>query len=360
MLSSPKPTETESSPTCSSRSDNKSPFHVEKEVYAGRSKLVCGIRWTKKILVIILAALVVLIVAFALIAVFVVAPHIAQLSIDGSEIALTSASITNMAEKTFQISGAGTVSDAGTIDATLSFPTPVTVFWTNRDGGGADLPLGTLQLPPISVSGASPKSGAFEFATEFQVSSKDNMAQFAASMLNSAEFSWLLSGVATGKALGLSVTEIQFSKVVTLPGFDGFQSISIDSFDLDLFASNSGFIPSKAVATICNPATTSIELGNVSFDLFDTDMASIGFFDALDVKMVPGNNTVPMTGAIQVADSSKLFALMNSFLFSGEGLDTIIVGNRSSIDSSWFNAALRQLKMNVNVPPSKLGSLMGL
>ncbi|KAJ3074469.1 hypothetical protein HDU98_011152 [Podochytrium sp. JEL0797] len=309
-------------------------------------KVVCGIRWTKKLILIVVASVIVVLVAIILIVIFVAVPKIAQHAIDGSAITLQSTFISNPTDSSFHLLGSGQVSDAGPVPATLTFPDPIAVAWTNRDNGAEDLPLGTLWMSPVAVSS---NAGVIEVDTVFNISSQDNFALFATSMINSAEFSWLMTGAASAKSFGLTMNDLSLSKVVTMSGFNGMQDITINAFDLPTSDPING-IDIKTTSTLVNPSTTAMAMGDVQFDLFDVNNTAIGFLRASDLTMVPGANTIPMTGSMRVDEEEKLSNLMNTFLLSGNGMDSIIVGNSSSHSSKWLNSALQQLRMRVVVP----------
>ncbi|ORY49458.1 hypothetical protein BCR33DRAFT_583293 [Rhizoclosmatium globosum] len=99
-----------------------------------------------------------------------------------------------------------------------------------------------------------------------------------------------------------------------------------------------------------NPSQIGMNMGDVSFNLFAQDMTPIGFLNATGVTITPGTNSISMTGAMKVANSTKLSYMMNTFLLSGKGLKTIMVGEKSSINASWLNSALKTLVLQVLVP----------
>ncbi|ORY48429.1 hypothetical protein BCR33DRAFT_847843 [Rhizoclosmatium globosum] len=272
---------------------------------------------------------------------------IAQGSVTGAELSLGSAGINQVQETSFHLTGKGVATNAGFMDASLSFPTPVTVSWSN---GGADLVLGTISLSqPIAVSGAYPKSGDVTVDTTFTITSADNMAAFSAAMINSDSFTWTLSGVAAADAYGLSFTNLGFTKQITMAGFSGLKNVAITAFDLPDSDPTNG-LHITTTSAIGNPSQITMDMGDVSFNLFGQDMTPIGFLNAAGVTMTPGANSIAMTGAMKVANSTKLSYLMNTFLLSGNGLHTIIVGDHSSIAASWLNSALKQLTLQVTVP----------
>ncbi|KAJ3072142.1 hypothetical protein HDU98_004154 [Podochytrium sp. JEL0797] len=311
-------------------------------------KVVCGIEWTKKRVIIAVSSVLVILTAVLLVIFLFVVPKIAQSSIDSSHIVLTSSKISAPTENSFMLSGAGTVSDAGHLDATLTFPEPVDVYWTNRTDGEPDLPLGTVFLAPITVSGST-GSGEVVMDSMFNISSVENMAAFSAFMINSVEFSWRLSGVAAAKAMGLTVKSLTFNQVITMAGFDGLNKVSINSFDLPSSDVSNG-IHIATTSTIENPSSITLDLGDVLFNLHGHDMTHIGSLFATDVIMSPGANTIPMKGNMLVNNAFKLSYLMNTFLLSGKGLDSIIVGNSSSYGASWVDASLQNTKIHLNVP----------
>ncbi|KAJ3290703.1 hypothetical protein HDU79_003021 [Rhizoclosmatium sp. JEL0117] len=236
---------------------------------------------------------------------------------------------------------------AGSLAATLEFPDPITVSWTNRENGTADLLLGTVSLAPINVG--SDGSGSVALNTAFSVTSDEAMTQFATYMMNGKSFSWRLTGNAKAKAGGLTVNGLTINKVVTLNGFDGLKSVAVTAFDLpDSDATNGLHI--KTTAAIMNPSQIGMNMGDVSFNLFAQDMTPIGFLNATGVTITPGTNFISMTGAMKVANSTKLSYMMNTFLLSGKGLKTIMVGEKSSINASWLNSALKTLVLQVLVP----------
>jgi hypothetical protein len=95
-------------------------------------------------------------------------------------------------------------SQAGFLDATLSFPDPVNLFWTNVPDK-PDVLLATVNLPDMSVSGAAPKSGVLELQNvKVSIVDVEAMGRFSSFLIKGDSFSWRLSGNAAAKAYGLT------------------------------------------------------------------------------------------------------------------------------------------------------------
>ncbi|KAJ3093420.1 hypothetical protein HDU97_009760, partial [Phlyctochytrium planicorne] len=151
--------------------------------------------------------------------IFVIGPKIAQDSIDKSNLAFDSVSISNAKNTSFSLSSSGTISNAGFLDAKISFDSPVAIFWTNRENGAEDLLLGTLTLDPISVSGPPPKKGALSMTNApVLISNEEGMGVFSKFLIGGDEFSWRLVGTPQASALGLTFKNLKMNKIVTMKG----------------------------------------------------------------------------------------------------------------------------------------------
>ncbi|KAJ3130696.1 hypothetical protein HK100_007685 [Physocladia obscura] len=276
--------------------------------------------------------------------------EIAQQSISNAKLGLSSTSITVPQETSFYLQSTGEATNAGTMDATLTFPDPVSVYWTERSNGAADLLLGTLSLSPVTVSGTAPKSGPISLATTFNISDVDAMGQFSTFMIEQSGFSWLLVGSATAEAYGLVFPGLSLANVVTLTGFDGLPNPSIGSFDLPGSSSNGIEVATSAIAN--NPSTITIDMGTLGFTML-CNGSNIGSLSASGVIMSPGTNTLSLNGYMYSTDSGLLSSLMTSFL-NGGGPAVAVQGasvmTETGATPSWLNTAFKSLNLQVNLP----------
>ncbi|KAJ3223202.1 hypothetical protein HDU81_009352 [Chytriomyces hyalinus] len=167
-------------------------------------KRCCGIIWTRVRLIWCAAVTVALVVITVLLAIFVFGPKIAQSAIDGATMTLGATSIKNATDSTFMLASIGKVNNAGFLDATLNFPTPVKVIWTSRPNNAPDVQLGTLMLAPITVGGGLPKSGDIQLQSVFTIADTKSLGIFADYMIHTDTFSWLLQGGASATAFGVN------------------------------------------------------------------------------------------------------------------------------------------------------------
>ncbi|KAJ3347838.1 hypothetical protein HDU83_001789 [Entophlyctis luteolus] len=310
-------------------------------------RICCGIEWTKRRLIICAAVAVVLLIVFILLLVYVFAPLIAQASINSAVMTLTSTTITSPTNSTFQLAAIGTVSNAGFLDATLTFPSAITVYWTNRDNA-ADLPLGTLSLTPISVSGGIPKSGSIALATSFEITSAENMGLFAVNMIHASSFSWLLSGTASAQALGMTFNNLNLAKVVTLEGFGGLKNVTVEGFTPSAGANNALAI--MVETGIVNPSNITIEMGDMYFT-FDLG-TGVGSMEAVNITMKGGFNDLTMNGEVVVPDSNGSVNSSISSLGLGSVVTLDVKGDHVVSTSGyvgWLNEAFKSLELNVTM-----------
>ncbi|KAI8618190.1 hypothetical protein BC830DRAFT_17744 [Chytriomyces sp. MP71] len=278
---------------------------------------------------------------------------IAQNSITGSSLSLSSTSIDQATENSLHLVGAGFVTNAGVLDATLSFPDPISVYWTARPEGAPDLQIGTMTLSNVTVSGPAPKSGSINLDTTMKISDTTAMGQFATFMINGDAFSWKLVGGATAQAFGLSFTGLTLSKIVNLKGFGGLRNPSVTSFNLP--DSDATGIHVVTGAAINNPSTITINMGNMNFDM-QFNNQSVGSLTAQNVIMAPGTNNVNMDGRLKSSNSQLLSSMMTQFL-TGGGLNVNVLGNSVSTNGqqpSWLNSAFRTLSLPISLPSPKL------
>ncbi|KAJ3253976.1 hypothetical protein HDU77_004311 [Chytriomyces hyalinus] len=280
---------------------------------------------------------------------------IAQNIILGANLSLSSASINQIQENSFNLVGAGAVTNAGVLDATLKFPKPVAVFWTARPNSAADIKIGELSLSSVAVGGDIPKRGEIKLSTTFQVTDSSNMADFATYMIQGMAFSWRLSGEATANAFGLDIPNLSLSKVVTLNGFNGLPNPNIKSFDLP--NSDSNGIHVVTTAEVSNPSTITIDIGSAAFDLMYNGVV-IGALGSSNTVLVPGANSLNLDGRMKSGDSSLLSGLFTTFL-TGGGLKATAVGKSSTVNNqqpSWLNKAIKSLSLPVSLPSPQLSS----
>ncbi|KAJ3066207.1 hypothetical protein HDU98_010480 [Podochytrium sp. JEL0797] len=317
---------------------------------AKKHRRCCGMDWTKQRLIMCITAVVLLFVALVLLTIYVLAPKIAQASIDSSEMNLSSTSITKPSNTSFLLSSTGTVSNAGFLNAELTFPGPVTVFWTGRDGGAPDLPLGTLNLSPVSVSGGLPKGGDLSLNTTFSILNATNMGLFSIDMIHADSFSWLLTGPASATALGFTFNNLHLNKVVTINGFGGLKNVVVQGFTPSAGPNNALGISVQTAIT--NPSNITIDMGDLYFTFkMGTGDANM---EATNVTMKGGLNQLSMNGAVVIpgATGSDVNAAVSSLGLSSNVVTLNVKGDHCVSESGyieWLNDGFKTLALNVTM-----------
>ncbi|KAJ3316760.1 hypothetical protein HDU76_001562 [Blyttiomyces sp. JEL0837] len=286
------------------------------------------------------------------IAVFVIAPKIAQQSIDQSSLSFTTVSISSIQETAFTLNSNGQVTNAGSLDATISFPNAVSVYWTDRPNNAADLLIGYLNLPDLAVSGSSHAADVKVQNAQFKIADVKNMGQFSKYLISSKSFSWLLSGSAKAKALGIDINNLSMNKKVVVGGFAGFTGVTIDAFDLPESDPTKGIVI-QTKTTLQNPSIITIELGQLNFDTY-VNGSNIGSLTAEKVTLAPGKNSLDLNGHLKAINASDVDTLSSVFSFYLGGTSNPLIVNGTSVvpaagPASWLSAGFVGLTLDVTL-----------
>ncbi|CAG8529027.1 4934_t:CDS:2 [Ambispora leptoticha] len=275
------------------------------------------------------------------VAVFVIAPAIAQGAVTGSKLHFSSANLTNLTEDNFVMKVNGKVTDTGPMAATIDVPDGVEVSWNGNV-------LGRLPLDTIS---AAPFVGAdIDSSQTFTILNKTAFGEFNKFMLTSKEFTWHLEGSANVRAAGLSLKGIKLIKDVTMNGMANFPDVSIKSFDAPS-DDPAGGITIQLLSIMVNPSPIGVELGDLEFDVLYNNQ-KIGEVTASNVILGTGANALNLNGRLIPQNTSEGLAAVSE-LFSkyiaGENANTTVLAktvkpsknnnNNSTTPISWLQSA---------------------
>ncbi|KAJ1547553.1 hypothetical protein HK405_005542 [Cladochytrium tenue] len=315
---------------------------------------VCGITLTRRrrICLYVCAAILVLILAVLVpLLVYVIGPKIAQSALNSSVLTLASTSITGATNNSFVLASTGTVTNAGFIDASISFDNPVTVYWVQDDGTNTQ--LGTLVLPDLSVGGSTPKSGTVTIPNNtFSITDVEAMGTFSQYLVTTDNFSWRLVGSAHAKALGLTFNSLSLDKTVTLGGFQGLKDVTIQYFNLPSSDPTTGIVL-DTVTKLGNPSTITIDLGSLYFDT-DFKGEQIGTIEGSNIILTPGDNYLNLTGSLKPIDSNatELLSELFTYFVGGESspltvITTNVIGSNGPV--SWLQKGLIGVTLTVSL-----------
>ncbi|CAO3631253.1 unnamed protein product [Cunninghamella blakesleeana] len=246
----------------------------------------------------------------------------------------------------------GSITKTGPMDATIAFPTPLTIRW----GGKV---LGTATMPAIQAM--ADQGAQFDVPSNFIITDQNAMQEFAAYMINNKEFIWeILTDDVSVTALGFTFTKIKMQKFVTIKGCDGFKgAVTINGFDLP---SNdpAGGITLITNTTIVNPSQVGFSLTSVGFVSYYKDVY-IGPLAAAPAAFAPvAPSSIQMKGRMIPQNTQHgldmVTEVFNNYLSAKDSV-LIVKGDAASGPAGqvgWLTEAFKTLKIeNVILPGPK-------
>ncbi|KAF1802885.1 hypothetical protein V8B55DRAFT_1045444 [Mucor lusitanicus] len=190
----------------------------------------------------------------------IVGQPIVQQVVDGSVLGFETIVMSNVGENSFTVQMKGSISNSGPMDATISFPTPLTIYWQGKT-------LGTVTMANIEAK--ADVGASFDVQGSFSVNNGNDMAEFSAYLINNESFEWeIVSKDVSVTALGFTFVGVSLDKFVTLKGSNGFKNaVTVKSFDLPA-NDPAGGITLTADTVINNPSQVGFNLGGAAFETY--------------------------------------------------------------------------------------------
>ncbi|KAF7167979.1 hypothetical protein CNMCM5623_001173 [Aspergillus felis] len=175
---------------------------------------------------------------------------------------------------------------------------------------------------------------------------------FATAVMQNEEIKLNIYGKPDLKEGGLPRIGVAYNKTVTMKALNKLEGFAITEMHV-LTGNSSNGANFGGTVYIPNPSPITISMGNVTLDL-SVEGGSIGTTYLNDLKLVPGNNTRPMTAAVQLTAIAPFIAKYPN------GIPVAISG--SSTNSSvyngqaipYFSQALASNTLNVTLDLAKL------
>ncbi|CAG8461855.1 16709_t:CDS:2 [Acaulospora colombiana] len=281
------------------------------------------------------------------IAIFVIAPAIAQNVVNGSQLQFDNVKLSNVTEENFVLSVSGRVTKTGPLKATISLPDGVNIYWEKTL-------IGHMSLDPIVTK---PSVGAnIQTAQTFTILNKTAFTLFSKYMLNGKEFTWRLDGGAKVNTLGLHLYGIRLSKYVTMGGMQGFQNVSIDQFNAPSVNPDGG-ISIEISSTLVNPSQIGIEVGDIFFDVIYRNQ-TVGQVSSTNFTLTPGSNKLLLDGRLipqnTSAGLSAVGDLFSKFITGHDVpigvLAKLVRPNNYTAPISWLQSAFLGTYLSVILP----------
>ncbi|CAG8537235.1 25963_t:CDS:2 [Dentiscutata erythropus] len=277
---------------------------------------------------------------------------VAENLVNGSEISFSSVQIQKPSETGFTTVINGELNINVDIPGQISTPNGVALTF-----GGAT--LGTVNLPTITLTG---KRTELDITSPFTISDKDALAEFTQKFLQADKISWsMVSPSITVSALGIDIKNISFDKNVQLNGANGFKNaVNITSFALPGDDPKGG-ISTAITATLSNPGTIGVELGELFFDVVSNN-TKIGEVAANDVVLKPNDAiSLNLNGRLipQTSDDGLevIQQIFNEFLAVKE-IPLSTKGTDLNPPISWLVSGVRSLTIDTVLPAQKFPPLI--
>ncbi|CAO3627218.1 unnamed protein product [Cunninghamella blakesleeana] len=218
----------------------------------------------------------------------IVGQPIVQQIVNGAQLSFSTLVLSDPTNNNAKVQMKGSITKTGPMDASISFPSPLTVRWGGKT-------LGTATMPTIQA--AAGQGAQFDVPSNFVITDQKAMEEFAAYMISNEEFIWEIStdNVAV-TALGFTFKNIKMQKFVTIKGCNGFKgAVTIQSFDLPANDPDGG-ITLIANTVIVNPSQVGFSLGSAAFNSYYKDVL-VGPLAASPANFAPlAPSTIQMKG----------------------------------------------------------------
>jgi len=281
--------------------------------YGYKTKRHCARFWWIHL---IIFCIVFLIIALCL--VYVGMPHIAQHGVDESTIEFTALKFLEPTSDSIVLSQEAILHSPSMYTPTLD---PFTAAsWLVTNGTFAPVPM--LYVPMPRIHALHPQSNASVDGINVTISSLDQVTDYATAIITQENVTTALTGKTKLHEGKLPVITINYNSSSTYKGLNGLKGFNVTGVKLNISA-KAGEPNLSGFAYIPNPSVITVAMGNVTLTLATLKAGVVGNTTINDMTLVPGNNTLPMTGII---DQALVTQSLNS-----SGFVTLSITGQSAI-----------------------------
>jgi hypothetical protein len=253
----------------------------------------------------------------ALLLVYVGMPKIAQNGVDKSTIEITQLKFLEPTSESVVLSQAVILHSPSIFTPTLDPFTAASWLVTN----GTFNPTPMLMIPMPQIHALHPQSNISVSNLNLTITNLDQVTDYATALITQEEVSTALTGKTKLHEGKLPVVNINFNSTSTYKGMNGLKGFNVTGVIINSTATP-GEPNLKGFAYIPNPSVITVALGNVTLTM-STAKGVVGNATINDMTLVPGNNTLPMSGII---DQTLIAASLNS-----SGFVTLSIAGQSAI-----------------------------
>ncbi|KAF9216179.1 hypothetical protein BGZ59_010683 [Podila verticillata] len=257
---------------------------------------------------------------------------------------MTQLNMTDATETDVKVSLTGGIANAGIFPATIDFPEPILVQWEGKT-------LGSMRMSSVSASGGK---ASIVDTTTFTIVDKEAFTTFAKAMLSIKDFTWTLTSKVNVHAVGRTIKDVNLVKTLTMLGMNGFDKVTIDSFEMPGDAPNNTGAYVRLVTSMNNPSPVGMTLGTMVLDMFYSG-TYLGQVTAKNAVLIGGApSPLILEGLLfrqtNQTDLDNVSVLMSNFL-AGKVTMTSAKGVSVKPDGvnavSWLSSGLLALTLNV-------------
>ena len=232
---------------------------------------------------IITGSILLAVVVIAIILCIVLLPQIAQGFMNMSQVEFSEVSIQNPTEAGFNASIQGSISRAGPFNAQTK-PMMLQIMY-------GDAVMGQMDMPAMDLVGGY---AALKVDGFFAIQNQSAFQEFNKQLVREKQVEWRLVGDTSLTVMNsVHIDGLKFNKRVTLQGMNNFGAVKVENFTL----AGETEIAVNITTKLENVSPISIEMGDLTFDMFYYDMP-IGRVQASNVTIESGENTLLLFGKL--------------------------------------------------------------
>ncbi|GAB0138544.1 hypothetical protein EsDP_00006776 [Epichloe bromicola] len=280
------------------------------------------------------------------ITIFVIVPVSAQDKVDDAHLEIQGINALECRPDSLLIQINSTITTDGAVKANLD------AFEGNLTLSGVPnaAPFMSLRFPPTSAD----RFQAINISQVVTIRDKEAFAQYNRLFFRSESLAIDVLGRTNARPAGLAKKyPVEFRKTIELKGLNMLRGTQIKDTGISL---RGGSALLNATAIITNPSYYTIEMGNVTFDIFANDH-STGTLDVNNLLLRPGINNIPITSRV---NQTQVLQLVKSPQFCEKGIIPFqlrvheVRANGEEIP--WLESAMRGATQSVDI---NIGEILG-
>jgi len=280
-------------------------------------------------------------------------PKIAQHGVNESSLEITDLAFTDPTSNSVVITQRGVLHSPSMYTPTLdSFNAS---SYLVQNGQYAAEPMVMIEMPKIHA--VHPKGNVSVENQKVQILSVDQLSAYTTAVLAQEYVTTALVGKTKLHEGALPVTTVHYNQTSTYKGLNGLKGFNVTGVKINPLA-KPGQPNLSGFAYIPNPSDMTIVMGNVTMSLSTAQMGTVGNTTINDMTLVPGNNTLPMTG---IMDQLLVLGSMDKTT----GLVTLDIVGQSAVRNGehlvYYERALasNHLNLALNVTQVLVDSIAG-